>query len=70
MGRRVGLDRAIRWSPIARRPARHRPPVCVVCGQVMELETTSYQPAADDSWDTQLERTKLILETLTERELN
>ncbi len=68
LGRAVGLEKAIRWSPVSRRPARHRPPTCPVCGVPMTLETTSYQAAADDAWDNELERTRLILEGLTETE--
>lgn len=65
LGRPVGLQRAIRWSPVSRRPARPRPPCCPICGQALELEGFAYQTAATEDWDDQLERTHLILEALT-----
>lgn len=69
-GERIGLERALRWSPVSKRPARQRPPICSVCGAALVLKTTSYQSAVADDWDSQLERTRLILKNASERDFN
>lgn len=71
LGKVLALNRAIRWSPVSKCLARHKPPNCSFCGGAMTLERTAYQAAAADSWDGELERTRIILGELTaERELN
>lgn len=60
----VGVNRAIRWAPVSRRPVRQKPPSCPYCGATMQLEAVAYQGAADDAWDFDLERTRVIVAAL------